>query len=304
MQKYKNILVYIDPEQKTQLALTRAASIIEKQQGGKITLFLCCNNSNLSLKDPTAQHDETIKKNEQWLLELSKPYTEKNINIQNVILFHHSPFEASIIEVLKNTHDLLIKSTHQHSMLGAFLFTPDDWNLLRKCPCPVLLVKTHHPQKNGNILCALDAKKQNDKKDLLNDLLIEEAKSLASIFTLNIHLVNAYPTPPANITIELPELNHIEYADKLKKAHQKTLLTYTKKYDLAPQNIHIEQGIPEHVIANVANEINADLVIIGSLGDSGLLANLLGHTSEQVLDDLNCDLLTLKSEDFESPIKP
>jgi len=304
MQKYKNILVYIDSDQKTQLALTRAMSIIEKQQSGKITLFLCCSDSSLPLINHTAKHDDTIQENEQWLQALAKPYKETNINIQNVIVFHNSPFEATIIEVLKNTHDLLIKSTHHHSKLSDFLFTSDNSNLLRKCPCPVLLVKEHQPQKNGNILCALDAKNQDDKEDLLNYQIIKEAKSLASIFTLNIHLVNAYPRAPANIIIDLPEFNPIEYGDKLKIAHQEMLLNYANKYDLQSENNHIEQGLPEDVIANVANKINAELVIIGSLGRSGLLANVLGHTSELLLDDLNCDLLTLKSKDFESPIKP
>lgn len=307
MQKYKNILVYVDPEQETQRALAQAVNIIEMQQGGKITLFLCCHNDMhdinplRSIEEKTAIHLDGVKKYEKWLLALSTPYTQKNIDIQNVIVYDNKPVEATIAEVLKNTNDILIKSAHKHSKFSTFFFTPDDWKLLRKCPCSILLVKNHEWQKNGQIICALDSHNMKEPEALLNHLIIDEAKSLASIFNLNIHLVNAYPSTPINITLNIPEFNPVEYTEKIKIEHQKMLLSYSNKYDIPPQNNHLRQGIPEHVISDVAKEINADLVIIGSLAHPGLIGSLLGHTSEQVLDDLNCDLLALKSEDFESP---
>ncbi len=310
MLKYRNILVFIDPTQESQPALARAVHIAEKEKEAKITLFLCCYDlsyemTSLSSSDERqAMQSIVIKENRDWLEALALPYQEKGLKINTQVIWHNRPFQAAIIEVLKNEHDLVVKSTHQHSKLSAILFTPSDWNLLRKCPVPVLLVKHHQWPENGNILCAIDCKSiQDEEHHQLNQQILSEAKTMAEIVDANIHIVNAYPSPPMNIMLELPEFDPINYEDGLKKFHQKTLNEYAQTYEIPEQKTHLMQGLPEDVISDVAQEIDAELVILGTVGRSGLSATLLGHTAEQVIDSLNCDLLALKPQGFISPIK-
>ena len=310
MLKYNNILVYIDPTHEAQPALARAAKLIEKQQGGKITLFLSCYDlsyeitSLSSIEERKAMQRIVIKEHTKWLIELSLPYKEAGIEIHEKVVWHNRSFQAAILEVLESKSDILIKSTHQHSTLSAILFTPTDWHLLRKCPCPVLLVKEHEWQQNGRILCAMDCKSlQEDNETLLNDQILEEAKSLADILAAEVHLVNAYPTPPINIMLELPEFDPIQYGDNLKGLHKSDLLKYSTQYNISADNTHLGQGLPEDVISDVASKIDAELVIIGSLGKSGFASALLGHTAEQVIDNINCDLLAIKPKGFKCPIE-
>lgn len=310
MLKYKNILVYIDPSQEEQPALARAAQIADKDKSSKITLFLCCYDlsyemtSLSSSEERQAMRSIVIKENKDWLKTLALPYQEQGFNIDCEVIWHNRPFQAAILEVLRNSHDLLVKATHQHSKLSAILFTPTDWNLLRKCPVPLLLVKHHQWPENGNILCAIDCKSiQDEDHHQLNQQILSEAKVMAEIIDANIHLVNAYPSPPMNIMLELPEFDPINYEDSLQKFHQKTLNEYAQEYQIKEPQTHLAQGLPEEVISDVANEIDAELVILGTVGRSGLSATLLGHTAEQVIDNLNCDLLALKPEGFISPIK-
>lgn len=309
MLKYQNILVFIDPTQESQPALERAAEIANKQMGTTITLFLCCYDlsyemTSLSSTDERqAMQRIVIKENQSWLEALAVPFQEQGTVITSRVIWHSRPFQAAIIEVLKNDHDLVIKATHPHSKLSAILFTPTDWNLLRKCPVPLLLVKHHHWPENGNILCAIDCKSMQDgEHHLLNQQILDEAKAMAHIINANTHIVNAYPSPPMNIMLELPEFDPINYEDGLKKFHQKALHEYADKNNISEQHTHLEQGLPEDVISNVAKEIDAELVILGTVGRSGLSATLLGHTAEQVIDQLDCDLLALKPAGFKSPI--
>ncbi|WP_028863738.1 universal stress protein UspE [Psychromonas aquimarina] len=310
MLKYQNILVFIDPTQESQPAFDRAATIARKEKGAKITLFLCCYDlsyemtSLSSAEERQAMQNIVVKENKEWLLALAQPYQEKGLNIDCLVRWHNRPFQAAILEVLQNKHDLVIKSTHQHSKLSAILFTPTDWNLLRKCPVPVLLVKNHEWPENGNILCAIDCKSiQDEDHHKLNIQILSEAKAIAEMIEANIHIVNAFPSPPMNIMLELPEFDPINYEDGLKKFHQKTLNEYAESHQILAPRTHLRQGLPEDVISDIANEIDAELVILGSVGRSGLSATLLGHTAEQVIDSLNCDLLALKPEGFISPIK-
>ncbi|MCG6201349.1 universal stress protein UspE [Psychromonas antarctica] len=310
MIKYRNILVLIDPSKTSQPALEQAVQIAEKDKKAKITLFVCCYDlsyemTSLSSNDERqAMQRIVIKENRDWLKELALPYEEKGLKIDKQVVWHSRPFQAVILEVLKNNHNLVIKSTHPHSKLSAILFTPTDWNLLRKCPVPLLLVKQQQWTEKGNILCAIDCKSiQDEEHHQLNQQILSEAKAIAEILNVNIHIVNAYPSPPMNIMLELPEFDPVNYEDGLKKFHRKTLTEYAQQYAIPEQNTHLKQGLPEDVISEVANDINAQLVILGTVGRSGLSATLLGHTAEQVIDNLNCDLLALKPQGFISPIK-
>ena len=56
------------------------------------------------------------------------------------------------------------------------------------------------------------------------------------------------------------------------------------------------------MIPQVASELDAELVIIGTVGRVGISAALIGNTAEHVIDELNCDVLAVKPEGFESPV--
>jgi universal stress protein E len=82
-----------------------------------------------------------IAQRREWLDEILTPYRARGLECEVKVLWHNRPFECVIQEVLEQRHDLVVKATHHHSFLQTFIFTPTDWHLLRKCPCPVLLVK-------------------------------------------------------------------------------------------------------------------------------------------------------------------
>ncbi|TEW53699.1 universal stress protein UspE [Psychromonas sp. RZ22] len=310
MLKYRNILVYIDPTQEQQPALQRAIEIAEKEQKAKITLFLCCYDltyemtSLSSMEERHAMRSIVLRENQEWLDSLAAPHREKGQKINCQVQWHNRPFQAAIQLILQEGYDLLIKSTHPHSRLSAILFTPTDWNLLRKCPIPLLLVKSDSWPEEGNILCAIDCKSSEDSEHhQLNSSILTEAIDIAAMIKSNVHIVNACPSPPMNIMMELPEFDPIDYEDGLKKFHQKILNDYASEYHVAPENTHLHQGLPEDVISQVAEDIKTELVILGTVGHSGLGAALLGSTAEQVIDKLDCDLLALKPKGFVSPIK-
>jgi universal stress protein E len=66
---------------------------------------------------------------------------------------------------------------------------------------------------------------------------------------------------------------------------------------------NVREGLPEVIIPQVAKEIDAELVVIGTVGRLGISAALIGNTAEHVIDALDCDVLTVKPLGFECPIK-
>jgi universal stress protein E len=58
-------------------------------------------------------------------------------------------------------------------------------------------------------------------------------------------------------------------------------------------HVHVRQGKPAQVIRDVAIELDADLIIVGTIGRDGIKGSVVGNTSERLLDQTHSDLLVL-----------
>lgn len=313
MKTYQNILAVIDPTTDDQKALKRAielaANITAKENNKvRVTAFLTIFDFSyemttiLSSDDRDVMRQSVIKDKELWLESIVNELNE-DIDIDCQVVWHNRPFEAIIEQVIKHNFDIVIKGTHQHDKLKSVVFTPTDWHILRKCPCPVLLVKEHAWPNNGNIIAALNVGSDEEEHRSLNLKITEEAKQLAAIIQANVHLVNSFPGTPVNIAIEIPEFNSTEYNDTMLKHHQQAMIAHANKFDISVVNTHVEEGLPETVIEQIAEKVDAELVILGTVGRTGISAALIGNTAEHVIDQLNCDVLALKPDGYVSPLQ-
>ena len=312
METYQNILVVIDPTTDEQKALKRAidlATRIIASGSNKVSVsaFLSVFDFSyemttiLSRDERDVMRQSVIKDREFWLKDVIKDL-KPEIEIDCQVVWHNRPFEAIIERVLKNNYDLVIKGTHQHDKFKSVVFTPTDWHILRKCPCPVLLVKEHEWPSNGNIIAALNVGSDEAEHYSLDLKITEEAKQLAKLIQANVHLVNSFPGTPVNIAIEIPEFNSSEYNDTMLKHHEQAMIKHANKFGISIVNTHVEEGLPETVIEQVAEKIDAELVILGTIGRTGISAALIGNTAEHVIDQLNCDVLALKPDGYVSPL--
>lgn len=76
------------------------------------------------------------------------------------------------------------------------------------------------------------------------------------------------------------------------------LNTFSEMFDIPQDQQHICIGNPKREICDLAKELNADLIVIGSHGARGISA-LLGSTASYVLSHADCDVLTVPLKRFE-----
>ena len=310
MQKYKNILVVADPEREQQPAISRAIHLAKTCDDVKIIVFLAIYDfsyemtSMLSSDERDAMRRGVVMQREELLKEIIQPHIDQGINIEIKVVWHNRPYESIIADVFSQDIDLLIKATHEHAKLGSVIFTPTDWHLLRKCPVPVLLVKGENWPTNGNVLACVNLSAEDETHEDLNDKIVKEAIAFSSITKAQVNLVNAYPATPVNITIELPEFDPASYTDAVRGYHLMTMKSLRQKYAIDEEQTYVIEGLAEDVIPQVADKINAELVILGTTGRTGLSAVFIGNTAENTIDSLNCDLLALKPDGYISPLAP
>ena len=312
MNTYQNILVVIDPSTDEQKALKRAIALatnINTVNHTKVTIHAFLSIFDFSYEMTTilssgerdTMRNMVIKEKEQWLDDIIS-VSNTSINITSKVVWHNRPFEAIINQVIEHKYDLVVKGTHQHDKFKSVVFTPTDWHILRKCPCPVLLVKEHEWPQQGNILAALNVGSDEVEHISLNKAITKQAKNIAQLITANVHLVNSYPGTPVNIAIEIPEFDASEYNSAMQAHHKEAMSKHANSFGIPLSNTYVEEGLPEAVIEQVASKVDAELVILGTIGRTGISAALIGNTAEHVIDLLNCDVLALKPDGYISPL--
>jgi universal stress protein E len=313
MDMYQNILVVIDPTTDEQKALKRAIELASKikssnpEQAINLTAFFSIFDFSyemttiLSSGERDAMRQIVIKEKQQWLDDVIAEL-KPGVSIESKVIWHNRPFEAIINQVIEHNFDLVIKGTHQHDKFKSVVFTPTDWHILRKCPCPVLLVKDHEWPQQGNVLAALNVGSDEAEHLSLNDAITKQANNVAQLIDANVHLVNSFPGTPVNIAIEIPEFDASEYNSAMQKHHKEAMNQHASKFGVPVENTYVEEGLPESIIEQVALKIDAELVILGTVGRTGISAALIGNTAEHVIDQLNCDVLALKPHGYVSPL--
>jgi universal stress protein E len=305
MIKYRNILVVIDPNMEAQPALYRAAEVARLQDSATIKVFMSIYDfsyeitSILSVEERDEMREGVVAQRRAWLEGLIQPYLDEGLDMVIKVVWHSRPSESILDEVNQHGHDLVIKSAHQHSLLESFIFTPLDWQLIRKCQLPVLLVKEHDWPADGNIVVALNFSNEPEQ-NALNLKLFREAHHVAKLVKAKVHLVNAVPSPTVNIALEVPGFTPEIYNEAILLHHQNMMEEFAQDHQVPAGQTHVIEGLPEDVLPEIAEQLDAELILLGSLGRTGWSAALIGNTAEQVVDGLHCDLLVLKPDPAEA----
>lgn len=108
-----------------------------------------------------------------------------------------------------------------------------------------------------------------------------------------LYLLNVWE--PVNMTIGG------EMADRLRKSAEADSMELLKEYGamLAPCGMEVElishSGRPDYVILNVQDELDCDLIVIGSRGLSVLENVIMGSVVTRVLEGASCPVLVTRN---------
>ena len=322
MQRFKDILCIATPGSISHSALERAVAMAENNQA-RLTVVEIIDEipSNTKLIDHTQSLEELQAKivagHRQWLEKLVAPWRE-NIEIQTNVLVG-IPYLEIIRTVLRNNHDLVIKTAESGGLLDR-VFGSDDMHLLRKCPCPVLLVKAESPKAFHTVLAAVDVDDYYQPEELkvrqhLNLQILELASSLALAEFAELHIVHAWEAIGEDSIrgafIDMSDDDVIAFIEEVRQRHQQNLnvlmdkvidkLGLTAVEYLKPET-HLLKGYPRKVIPAFAKELAADLVVMGTVARTGISGIFMGNTAETILNQLDCSVLAVKPLGFETPI--
>ena len=302
--KFNNILVVLNPENEKQYALARAIRLVKEQKSEtpvNITVFLSAYDLSyemsalLSSEEREEMHKGVIAQRQKEIQPYLEKYNDPMLLFRTVVVWSSNEAEAITAEVEQNNYDLVVKYTKEEESITSLLFTPMDWQLLRRCPTPILMVRDGDWKHQRRILVAVNVSGDEDYHENFNRTLVSLSIDLAdNLERGNIHLVSAYPPTPVNMAIDLPEFHTSEYTNGIRGQYLINMKALRQQFGIDEDHTHVREGFPEEVIPEVAKELEAELVVLGTVGRTGLSAALLGNTAEHVISKLNCNLLAIK----------
>lgn len=304
MKDLKSILVVVDPTAQTQPALARAAWLAE-QAGARIELFVCDYDPYLAgerfFDTDALEKARTglIQKRHQMLNKLAKPLRERGLGTAIDVTWDHPLHDGITRKVAEARPDLVVKDTHYHPAIRRSIFSNTDWHLIRRCPTPLMLVKSTSRPEIGSIVAAVDPVHERDKPAALDHRIVETAQMLTRIVGGTLDVVHAFDPAPAYAVsadaMSFPIAEPInELVDGLREQHKRALAELLERYRLDAPRIHLAEGDARAALISTVDELEADLLVMGSVSRNAIQRMLLGSTAEAVLDHIPCDLLIVK----------
>ncbi len=283
----KNILVIADPADQEQIAFNKALNLANLTVA-KIHILLFCYESMHFIND-----DPTKDEVKGMVLDRTKQACEnflKNKNSDITITYEivwEKYIEPWVRKYCKsNPCDLIIKTSHRSE---SFFHTPTDWQLFRKSRVPIYCVSTKTDKSNKKIVVALDIATESSEKKSLNEKLLEAAFQLSLQTNSNLYCCSAI-----NISSVLRDMGFVDpNYEAIKKDAESQVTPLLNNYDINTESLFIEQGDPWRVITNYARKVNADCIVIGSMGKKGIKGKIIGNTAEKVIHYTESDLLVI-----------
>lgn len=260
-----NIMVVIDPTQEPQPAYERGLDSA-RLTGARLHLYVCLNDSYGN--DGRAQLEARFRAALEAMVERAEAD-----GVEAVTEIDWSEDWSSQVAqaAARCSASMIFKNSFEHSDVQRELRPTSDWTLLRLSPCPVLMVKNFRDWKHRRVLAAVNSQSMDVAHIKLNNQIIGFAQRFTDAYGSDAHFVNAFQD----------------------RNHQPRLETLAETCGAPKEHIHIVEGSAASVVSRTADELGVDLIIIGTVGRTGIKGQVVGNTCERILDHTQADILVL-----------
>lgn len=265
----ERIFVVVDPNDTKHAALGRVLkTAVQHSTPPVLKIFVAVDGEAVD----TRSVNDRLCRDQSWFDTEIKQVIEA-VGLQySIEVSWSAEWQKSILLASKRfSADRIYLPVHERTPSSRFSFSESKWDLLKTAECPVVLIQPGATADRKVVLMAINVQALLDPQRELNASIVKWGKEVSGIYNADLHVVNAY-------------LDSMNYPDRGKLARES---------DLPAEKIHVVQGYTDEVVSKVANEINADLVIMGTLGQNGMTTSRRGNTAERVIAALHQDVMVV-----------
>ena len=304
--KIERILIAVKPwEDRLPISNARATDLARGLKA-EVALTSCirlsATASELSWMDAALSMDFDIARldrvdDELAILErLAEPLLAAGVTVTTRAKSGASAGRGILDEAADWEADLLVAGVHELQLVPHPRLLDVDRQLMRLCPCPLLLARGPETGLYRSILAAVDPLHGHAEPSGLDHLILGAARQFRDAFDAKLQIINVYPNPNEFEVVSAVEVSPGVFygSENIEAVHRQAVIDLADECGVSDADLLVRAGKPAAVIAEAAREQAADLIVLGSIKRSRLHAMLLGSTAEIVVDEAESDVLLLK----------
>lgn len=296
-----HILVAMDFSPYSAAALKQAVWLARKTGASLVLTHSIPDFSQSVFWGPSEREMNQRKLHDRSETEMRRVIAE--LNAMDLDVKFHTLVGEPFVEITRvvqaEGYDMVLAGTRGAGKWEQFFVGSTAKRLIRKCPASVWIVKAEHLVPPKVVLAATDFSDVSLKA-------VREGLKIAEQSDAEFHLLHIIDSKdvPEDLISRIPEGSSLR--QEINEEAKRRLDAFVASLDVDRTQIqsHLSWGTPWQEIRRISKHQAADLIVIGTVGRSGIKGLLLGNTAERVLDTCDCSILTIKPDDFVSPIEP
>ena len=214
-----------------------------------------------------------------------------------------SPHVELIREALAVEADLMIVTDEFLHRKGKRGFGAVTMKLLRYCPIPVLAKRDSRKFRHREIVASLDLDSTHDASNL-NEAIIQMAAAVAGRADAKVTLFHAWTMWGEQLLrnhgrVEPGKLREMLAEIKVGLQAEAERLSQSPCLEGLEVEVALQKGEARDVLPEF---VEKNIVVMGTVGRSGLQGAIMGNTAERILNSLTCSVLAVKPKGFRTPI--
>lgn len=322
MKRFNKILLVVDPTEPCVPLMERSVAFAENSQAALTVVSVVPRvvvAAGLPEDGPVTLEVQAalVAEQVQRLEALAAPFRDR-LSIRTKVLTG-TPFLEVVREVLRDAHDLVIRAPENPGWLDR-LFGSDDMHLLRKCPCPVWLARCDGSKSYRRILAAVDVDDSYPVEEIatrraMNHEILALAGALAMSEFAELHVVSVWDALGEQFLrgafMNAPEERVAAYVEHARQRNAASLEALMRELsdilgrdavDYVQPKTHLVKGWARREIPALAEQLEINLVVMGTVGRTGIPGFIMGNTAESILEQLDCSVLAIKPPGFITPV--
>lgn len=311
MSTFERILADLDPRDEGQPALDRVRQIANAK-GSSVELFHCDSLDHVTghglfadsrLEESREEYKASLG---NWLDEQARVLSEAGIEAKAGFAWHAPRYEAILDKAREIEADLVIRGAKAHSKLERLLVSATDWELIRRAPQTVWLVKKRPASTAAgiNVVAAVDPVHAEERKVGLDRRILDTAASIAAIGNGALHVFHAWqpgaaiaPAIAAGPHVPMPVVRvDADLIEGMRAERQELLGELSRPFDIAADRVHLREGAVTGELDHVVSEQDIDVVVAGGVSRGRLERLVIGSTAEAILESVDCDVVVVKPD--------
>lgn len=190
---------------------------------------------------------------------------------------------------------------------GLVGFGDTTMRLLRDCPCPVWVIRSPLKRSHRRIMAAVDLGSRGDVVNRPNRRILEAAATFASAEGAKLYVFHAWwvwgeQLLRARGPKAAAEAERLLWDTRTTRKRRLAALVKSAVPDGIDVEARLEKGLPTILVPEVTRQLQANVLVMGTLSQVGERGVRIGDTAQRILERLDCSVVAVKPDGFTTPV--